>query len=229
MMSARDLSKQPLAALIEECQRQSSPTEQAQTKRGFCLEIFRRAIQHEDPAAWEFIQSNYHKLMMHWVQRAATTSLSFEDMEDLVQESFLKFWRTIGRRPETFSQKFSHIGSVLRYLQQCATSACIDFQRHQSRQQIVEESLQQSKDAFSQAVEFKEVDREMIARIELIREWLETALKDEREKLIIFHSFYDGWSPKKIYKEYPERFSAVEEVRKIKIRVMKRAKRTFRS
>jgi RNA polymerase sigma factor (sigma-70 family) len=231
MMSAREPRKRSLLDLVEGCRHQANQKEKTNHNlyKGFCLELFRRAIEEQNDAAWEHVRHQYHKLIIRWVQRSATTSLSLEDVEDLVQDAFLKFWRTIGRRPEQFSEKFNHIGSVLRYLQQCAASACIDFQRKQSRQIIVEESLQQEDEAHTKAAEFKGLDLALQEQMQQLREWIAQSLTDEDERLIIYHSFYDGWSPKKIYTTYPERFAAVEDVRKIKVRVMKRAKRAFRN
>lgn len=229
-MSARDHQERPLHEIIIGCREQSQSGRRG-VASGCCLELFRRAIVEEDAAAWEFIQEQYHRLVSRWIQGAASGPLSFEDREDLIQDTFLKFWRTIGRRPVLFGEKFEHIGSVLRYLQQCATTACFDYQRRESRHDITEKVLRESSEGFSTGEDFAEAAegrRRRASQIEQVRNWIESEIKDEREKLILSRSFHDGWSPKKIYSHYPDLFSEVEEVRKIKIRVMKRAKRTFR-
>lgn len=229
-MSARDPEDRSLPELIESCRHQSRPANRG-AAAGCCLELFRRAIVEEEPQAWEFIQEQYRRLVSSWVQRGAAGPLSLEDREDLIQDCYLKFWRTIGRRPELFQEKFDHIGSILRYLQQCATSACIDFQRRESRLQITEKSLFESSEELTNRDDFAEVAesrQERALQVERVRAWIESEIKSEKERLILHHSFQDGWSPKKIFSQYSEKFSNVEEVRKVKIRVMKRAKRNFR-
>ena len=99
----------------------------------YCYELFRRAIEDRDDAAWAAIEQQYKRLILSWVLNRSP-GMDSEDAEAAAQDALSKFWRTLARRSEPIAERFDHVGGLLGYLKQCAVTSLIDRQRQAQHQ-----------------------------------------------------------------------------------------------
>lgn len=213
-----------LAQIIQQCQQESTQTRQQEA--GYCFELFRRAFEQLDTAAWEAIQQQYRRLLLNWVHTSSQGALSSEELEDIGQDTWLRFWRTLSRHTQPFSQRFPHIGAALNYLNQCAISAFLDYERKLQRQKQLHTLLIIEKE---QGVQWDEQEEtaEKTEQIHLVREWVANEVKDPQEKLLLSLSYEHNLSPTDIVSHYPTHFANAAEVYRVKERILKRAKRAL--
>lgn len=213
-----------LAQIIQRCQQESTQTRQQEA--GYCFELFRRAFEQLDTAAWEAIQQQYRRLLLNWVHTISQGAISSEELEDIGQDTWLRFWRTLSRHTQPFSQRFPHIGAALNYLNQCVISAFLDYERKLQRQKQLYTLLIIEK---KQGVQWDEQEEtaEKTEQIHLVREWVVREVKDPQEKLLLSLSYEHNLSPTDIVSHYPTHFANAAEVYRVKERVLKRAKRAL--
>ncbi|MCB8960153.1 MAG: hypothetical protein H6651_07545 [Ardenticatenales bacterium] len=72
---------------------------------GHCLELFRRALDEQDEAAWHFVQTQYRQLLISWFSQFAGRPLGQTELDDLVQNTFIRLWRTPDARPQTIRRQ----------------------------------------------------------------------------------------------------------------------------
>jgi RNA polymerase sigma factor (sigma-70 family) len=196
---------------------------------GYCFELFRRALEQRDHAAWEAVAFQYHRLILGWVHGVG---LPADDMaEDIAREAFERFWRTLAGRCNPLTERFPHVGALLKYLRQCAVTTVLDRRRSErQRERLVE----QAQRAFrldlpiERAGEDDVVDR--LARNEQltqVRAWIAAEVSDPLEQLVLRLSYNQDLSPAEIATRYPEQFVDAALVRQIKERVLRRARRAL--
>src|SRR5437763_15680176 len=95
-LDERELSQLPVAELV-----QATRGEIAQFLRGqptddaYGLALFRRAVAERDDQAWSGLYSLYRAVVDSWIARQ-TPALFYEARESLANETFAKFYRSIG-------------------------------------------------------------------------------------------------------------------------------------
>ncbi len=214
-----------LEQLIQRCQQEA--TQNRQQEAGYCFELFRRAFEQLDTAAWEAIQQQYRRLLLNWIHTSSQRTLSPEELEDIGQDAWLRFWRTLSRHTQPFSQRFPHIGATLNYLSQCAISAVLDHERKLQRQKQLHTLLTTEQERGEQTWDDEEETAEKTERIQMIREWITQEVKDPQEKLLLLLAYEHNLSPTAIASHYPTHFANAAEVYRVKERLLKRARRAL--
>jgi RNA polymerase sigma factor (sigma-70 family) len=202
---------------------------------GYCFELFRRALETQDEWAWRAIQEQYRNLILNWLQTAAHYRLAAEEAEDLLQNTLEKFWRTLGnRRQAAIGERFAHIGALLKYLRQCAVTAHLDARRQTRRWERINQTLAREAetelDASGRTALFEQGHIEYLhqeAQLQKVQRWIHSEVDDELEKLVLQLSYEQELKPADIAARYPQQFASVHEVRQIKERILKRARRAL--
>lgn len=183
-----------------------------------CFELFRRAIVTQDQAAWGAIYQQYRHEVAHWIY-------DYRDSEDVLEERinlvFERFWRSMDS--QTFISKFSSIERVIGYLKMCARSVRIDEYRREARYAFIK-SLENEENEAPISENQPAVEQTIIHHVsqEELFERIHAVVKDEMERRVIHYSFRLGMTPRQIVQEFPQQFSSVEEVRRVKERVLLR-------
>jgi DNA-directed RNA polymerase specialized sigma24 family protein len=200
-----------------------------QDEKGYCFELFRRAFEGKDEAAWEAVQHQCYPLVTGWVRLTSCHALTEHEVEDLSQEAFTRFWRTLNKRGGLWREQFVHIGGVLKYLKQCTLTAVLDFYRRQQREARLQERLDMDEerpllypsDCLEHVIYHEQLSQ--------VREWVRIHITDFCERLVIGLSFERNFSPLEIVVYCPQHFATVQDVYRVKERVLKRAKRSLNS
>jgi hypothetical protein len=185
----------------------------------YCFELFRRAIQGGNQAAWDMICVQYQPLVSGWVRQHHGFQASGEEIQYFVNGAFGKIYSTI--TPVKFDG-FTDIGSLLRYLKLCVHSAIVDYNR--SAEQISLYPLEDASEQVSRdpTVEEQQMDR---AYQRAFWDWINTRLNDEKERAVIYGSFVLALKPQEIYDLFQNRFSNVDEIYRVKQNVISRLRR----
>lgn len=196
-------------------------------ERGYCFELFRRALDEGSQPAWQAIAEQYHHLLLDWVH--ATCIPDPADAEDAAREALERFWRTLAGRGEPVATRFAHAGALLKYLQQCAVSTVLDRRRVAARRARLAARLQAYESLSPPLAGPEEAALEQAERADQaarVRAWV-AAVSDPAERRVIQLSFVDDLSPAEIAARFPAEFADAQSVRQIKERVLRRARRAF--
>jgi hypothetical protein len=187
----------------------------------YCYELLRRAILERDQHAWELIYAQYRPLVMGWVARHPAFSASGEDLDFFVNSTYGKFWSALS--PDKF-ERFPDLKSVLRYLQMCVHSVIIDHGRMAALPVLrLEPEIAMLGDDLKQ----DDVMHQTIALVQRQQfwHWIEARLRNEKERRVIYGSFFLALKPREIYKQYRSLFQDVGEVHRIKENLLARLRR----
>jgi len=192
---------------------------QQSSDSSYCFELFRRAIQESNHAAWEIICIQYQPLVAGWVRQHHGFQESGEEIQFFVNGAFGKIYGTI--TPAKFDG-FSDIGSLLRYLKLCVHSVVVDYNR--STEQINPYPLEEASDTVSTdpTIEDQQIDR---AYQRAFWDWINGRLNDEKERVVIYGSFVLALKPQEIYDLFQNRFGDVDEIYRVKQNVISRLRR----
>lgn len=207
----------PTPQLTEMCRKESERYRRGRSGgRGYCYELFRRAIVDRNQEAWTAIYKQYRRLVGKWVGGPA------DRIEERVNQAFAKFWRAVN--PDSFCNRFSTIGKVMTYLQMCARSVRTDEHRRRERHQMLT-SLNEATASTGNPMSKHVIDN--IVRQELFA-YIEQQLNDEEERVVIHLSFKVGLAPRQIAQERPDVFADAAAVRRAKERVVRRLSNDLR-
>lgn len=221
-----NLHQLSLNAVVEGCQ------DEAQQRReleiGHCFELFRRAIEEQQHLAWEAVIRQYNRLLYSWLYSRTFQSFTPEEKEDLIQEAWAKFWKTLKNYGIPLKSRFKHVGALLNYLKKCLITTTIDYQRRLARKKRLQKKLEAEPQPVSPATEASVIAR-LSAEAEAlaVREWITKHVTDKKELLVLRYSFEQGLKPSEIINRHPELFSNIQTIYRIKERVLKRARRYF--
>lgn len=217
-----------LSFIIQSCHKESQQGQN--NEQGYCLELFRRALEEHENEAWNAILEQYRNLVVSWLRRTSNYALSDNTYDDLFQDTLMRFWRTTQKHTIPLSSHFQHIGALLKYLSQCATTTCLDHLRRQGRI----ENLQQKLESFEREhgavyfhIDTREAEMDRGAQIDAVREWVEQEVTDHQEAIVLKMSYELGLKPREIAEHYPQDFATVNEVHQVKKRILKRLRRAF--
>jgi hypothetical protein len=225
-MLDRALRYLTLDAVVEGCRSESGQSRSEES--GYCFELFRRALEDQEPAAWMAIDHQYKNLILHWMYNCSP-DLPREELDEIVPEALPKFWKILTQSTIPLAERFAHVGAILKYLKQCAISVLRDHERRLERWERVQTRLESTTYLTSPIENEQElltrVDQEKL--LQLVRKWVETYVTDSQERLVLSLSFESGLSPAQIFEHYPQEFPDVQAVRRIKERLLKRARRAL--
>lgn len=229
MSNQNGLNRLSIDAIIEGCQAEASqPRDQ---ESGYCFELFRRALEDEEPAAWLAIDAQYRQLLLRWGSDYAP-DLPQEEIERIVPDALPKFWQSLTKSTVPLINRFAHIGALLKYLKQCTFSVLIDYRRQLQRSDRIRQRLEMVEQALPVS---QEAEQELVERLEQeqllqqIRVWIQSHVTDVEERQVLYLSYQVGLSPAQIATRYPDQFPEAQRVRRIKERILKRARRAFQT
>ena len=188
----------------------------------FCYELFRRAILQRDEQAWAGIYNQYQRLVTHWVERHAAFPSSDEEAQFFMNRAFEKMW--LGITPEKFAL-FEDLSSILRYLQMCVHSVMIDFARQKEQKLRLEAIEDTGHQPHTRATAVEDRIVADSARQELWQ-WLKTQSKDEKEARVLDGLFVLALKPRELYDLYPDTFTDVKEIYRVKENMIARLRRS---
>lgn len=217
-----------IETLAQACREESQGP--CQHEQGYCFELFCRAFDQGDNAAWEIIQELYQRLMHHWLQTAVSDPLPANEAGELVQAALCRFWRLLKQHPEPVRQRFPHAGALLCYLRRCVQTAAIDHQRQRQKRQLLQERLCKfaTQDVVNQIEAWEPIDEKQL-QLQAIGQYIAQKVHDPHEKQLLYLSYTLGLKAREIVAHYPQQFASVKEVKRVKERVLKRMRRAFRN
>jgi RNA polymerase sigma factor (sigma-70 family) len=228
MANQRDLTWLTLEAVATGCRAESQRSRHLEA--GYCFELFRRALEHAEQAAWQSVSAQYHRLILEWVYAARRPADALDDPDDLAREAIERFWRTLAGRCNPLAARFPHVGALLKYLQQCAVTTVLD-RRRRAQRDLRRASLAVADASLREAVpgpENEAIERaDRSALLARVRAWVDSDVSDPDERLVLRLSYTDDLSPAEIAARFPERFADAAAVRQIKERVLRRARRAL--
>ena len=226
-MFERSLHRMPLDNIIDGCQSESNQPRTQET--GYCFELFRRALEEDEQEAWQAIDQQYKHLILHWIY-SCSPQLPREEIEEIVPEALPKFWKVLTKSTIPMAERFAHVGAILSYLKQCAVSVLRDHERRLQRRERVKARLESAQQLGPYHLE---TEQELLTRIDqekllqLVRNWVKSYVTDPQEQQVLSLSFEVGLTPSQIAEQYPHDFPDVQTVRRIKERLLKRARRAM--
>jgi RNA polymerase sigma factor (sigma-70 family) len=224
-MTTSTLNQTPLQKIINGCHQEAQ--ESYNQEAGYCFELFCRAFEKQEELAWNAIQNQYYRLVLKWLQAVNTQSLLSEEIDELVQDTFVKFWRSLSRQTKSIRQHFQHVGAILKYLKQCAVTAFLDYKRRHQKALKLEQHLTDISIENSTSNESILDHVAHTEQIERIQHWIKQDLTDPLEKLVLQMSYEQGLKPATIVAHHPQKFKDAREVYRIRERVLRRAKRAL--
>ena len=180
-----------------------------------CYELFWRACVQGDQEAWGAIYSIFSFLVRRWISKNTLYPSCGEPMDALVNHAFFTFSRHV--TPERFSG-FLTLGSLLAYLRRCASTAVSDAWRRNKRRLANEVAMVPEEG--SPAGDTREA-----VDVVALWEWVESHLRDERERKLVDLTFRKGLPPREIVREEPETFPDVKEVHRMLANILRRLRR----
>lgn len=187
----------------------------------YCFELFRRAIVERNQRAWELVYNQYRLLVTGWVHRHPAFSVTGEEVQYFVNRAFEKMW--VALTPERFG-RFSNLKSLLRYLQMCVHSVILDHVRA-TEQPILDAQPKVSPD--EDRMRDPIVEQQALERVCNQEFWdeIKGRLGNEKERLVIYGSFFMALKPRELYAQFKDKFCDVSEVYRVKENVLARLRR----
>jgi DNA-directed RNA polymerase specialized sigma24 family protein len=221
LFEASDLRDLPLAPLRAEAQAQErsyARGEPSQDAAG--LELFRRAIDERDDAAWQAVLEIYRGLLVAQAGRKVVRGLVVEDDGFCVDRAFQRFWYATSN--QRLSQ-FKDLASILKYLKMCLGSVLLDQARARRRQACV--SID---DVAPDVCVSADPAGQVISRLAQRELWaaIDRDLLDASERLVAHLSFVGGLCPREIMARHPETFHDVYDVYRTKRNMIERLRRS---
>lgn len=224
-MAVHALRQLNLDTVIQECHAESR--QERQRESGYCFELFRRALEEGDQAAWAAIVAQYRQLMLSWIYGYRAVDFTPDEAETTAYEALERFWRTLSARAPDVTSRFAHVGALLKYLNQCVIATILDQQRRAQRGARLVERLQVDATALQPiAPDTDALERLCQAeQVAQVRQWVQTHVTDPHEQLVLRLSFEQALTPAQIAQQYPQQFADAQAVRRLKERILKRARR----
>jgi hypothetical protein len=183
------------------------------------LELFRRAMDEADEAAWQVIIEIYRGLLVAQASRRVIRGLVVEDDGFCVDRAFQRFWRACQNGKV---HQFNDLASILKYLKMCLGSVLLDEARARRRQAWV--SID---DVPPEACVSADPAAQVIGRLAGRDLWavIDRELADVQERMVARLSFVSGLSPREILARHPEKFQDVFDVYRTKRNMIERLRR----
>lgn len=176
------------------------------------LELLRRATVQRDASAWEALQHCLKELVVGWVRCHPQRDMAFRfDSEDnYVAQAFARFWQAAVYHQQV---EFSTMAAALTYLRASVNGAILDALRTYSRPK--EMPLPDADEAGAAGAAYQEEEEEAW-------EVIHSFLRDERERRVAYLLYHCGLKPREIVHYCPQEFSKVEEIYRLRRRIIER-------
>jgi DNA-directed RNA polymerase specialized sigma24 family protein len=212
-----------LASLQADCVEQMERFRQEHTNDPTpCLLLFRKAILHRDPCAWEALVVVYRPHIQRWIRKRGF-SADTSHLDELVQEAIVRFWRAYS--PKQLAQARS-LAETLRYWQDCAGSAYLDWVRRHCGDPA---SLDTEERGIVSVRPTEDLPQTTLthgeARAHLWRV-VNAQCLDEVDRRLVHAVFVEGLRPRQVFLENRGLFSSVNDVYKRLRNIKDRLRRT---
>lgn len=207
-----------LAALVDRCSLEMNKFRRREPSDDqYCLEIFRRALQHKQDDAWEVLYTQFHETVRLWFRghEFREAALRHEPQEQsYIDDAFKRFWQWTSNQ----QLEFHSLAAALRSLYLCLNSSIMDTLRSYARPK--EEPIPEYATLNGPNV--------LVEDVYLQGEWwlvIESILENEREQRVIFLLYNDGLKPKEIMLRCPGEFESEQEIYRITRNALDRLRR----
>ena len=204
-----------LSALADRCMSEINNYRRGEASSDqYCLEIFRRAIQEHDDAAWTLLVDRFKEFLLAAFRRHPRSEAAsrLDSPENYVARAFARFWNAVHNQQVMFTS----LGAALRYLRICLNSTILDMLRSYARTKEV--PLPEPGFAGEPAMEDQDEGGELW---EVIR----TMLPSEREQRLAFYLYQCNLKPREIVRLRPQEFSNVDEIYRLRRNIVDRLER----
>ena len=205
-----------LSALADRCMSEINNYRRGEASSDqYCLEIFRRAMQEHDGAAWDLLVGRFKEFLLAAFRRhpGSEAASRLDKPENYVDWAFERFWVAVHDQQVTFTS----LGAALRFLRLCLNSAILDMLRSDARRN--EMPFPEPGFAGEPAVEDQDEGSELW---EVIRDMLPS----ERERRLAFLLYQCNLKPREIVRLRPREFPDVNEVHRMKRNIVDRLARS---
>jgi hypothetical protein len=213
LLSSPMYSGMSVSALAAHCLRELSNSRQGEPcTETHAVELFRRATVQGNQEARLWVQHCFREVVRDWLSshpnREAACRLESE--EYYVAQAFERFWQATVS-PQRL--EFSRLAAALQYLRACLHGAILDWLRASAR--LREASLTELGESGKSQVE---------DRVDSNEAWgvLKTMLSNPREQRLAYLLFHCGLKPREIIHFYPQEFSDVREISRLRHTIMER-------
>jgi DNA-directed RNA polymerase specialized sigma24 family protein len=205
-----------LSALADRCMSEINNYRRGEASNDqYCLEIFRRAMQEHDDAAWTVLVDRFQEFLLAAFRRHPRSegASRLDSPENYVARAFARFWMAAVHNQQVM---FTSLGAALLYLRICLNSTILDMLRSYARAREV--PLPELDFAMEAAVEDQDDGSELW---EVIR----TMLPGERERRLAFLLYPCNLKPREIVHLCPQEFSNVDEIYRLRRNIVDRLER----
>lgn len=176
----------------------------------YWLEMFRCSLKENNQRSQRWLQQKFSVIILNWMHDYSKSSLAFHlrTEEYYIIETFRRFWHTLRKQ-----QKFdlTSMADVLSYLHVSLNGVILDTLRNYSSPQ--EASLTSS--GITEEVKSNENDN-----IHELWELIEGKLSNARERRMAYLLFQCALKPGEIVDHFPNEFSDVNEIARIRRNIM---------
>lgn len=217
------LGRMPLEEVGRRCTEENSRYSAGkESDPRFGYELFRRALVGGDEDAWTVLYSQFQSQVTYWVKSNQLFPFSGETADYFVNDVYLRMFRTLKCLDrELFVLRFPTLSALLAYLKRCVRSslqdAIVSAKAYLEQAELSEEMIRDQLGA-----------TDTIAEAEYQRElWqvLERHLADEDERNVFYDSYVLELKAPEIMAKYPDSFTDVMEVFRIRARVLRRLRK----
>jgi hypothetical protein len=179
------------------------------------MEMFQRALGQNDPLAWEFLQRRFSGMMRSWLRRHPQRDIAYryESEENYIALGFERFWYATTCKGHV---QFDTLASALDYLRLSLNSAVLDTLRTYARSDAL--SLP---GPGNPNVPWEENHQDTHE----IWEVIQSLLPDEHERRVAYLLYYCGLKPRQIVRFCQQEFSDVQEIYRVRRRIVERLER----
>ncbi len=207
--------------LTDRCREETQKfTRREESSEAFCFELFRRAVCDRVEAAWEAVLTQYRGLVLAWVRTHPAVSAAQEDDAYWVNRTFERFWVAVGA--ERFGM-FAGLAALLRYLKMCAHSVLLDDVRGRAAAHVA--PLPEHENGIGAVPDVSEGTVGALAT-QALWEAIRAETRDDAEEQIAYLCLVLDMKPREIFDRYPETFSTVDDVYRIKRNLLDRLRRS---
>ena len=205
-----------LSALADRCMSEINHYRRGEASSDqYCLEIFRRAMQEQDNAAWTLLEERFQDFLLTAFRRHPRSEAAsrLDSPENYVARAFARFWMAAVHNQQVV---FTSLGGALRYLRICLNSTILDMLRSYARSREV--PLPEPGFGWEPAAEDPDEGSELW-------EVLRTMLPGERERRLAFLLYNCNLKPREIVRLLPQEFPDVGEIHRLRRNIKDRLER----
>lgn len=211
-----------LTSVAEHCADESEKFRKKQAyDAAYCFELFRRALAERLDEAWSLLFVQYERLVLNWVYEHPAFAQLDVSAESCLSAAFQRFWHALPA--EKFTNRFTALEPLLKYLKLCVGAAILDLARAKQRRtqlQPLEEIAEQvSSGATVEAQVAQNQSRKTLWDTVL------TLTNTEQERTVLQDALVYNFSAADIARRHPHLFDNVKQVYRVKENVLKRLRR----